>query len=93
MTEFADVLVVGGGVIGLSIARELVRAGVEDIVVLERHMAVGQESSSRANGEFRAPGRAIAELIRLGRCKTFDLHPFRPSRFDEGDLVVETVVL
>jgi glycine/D-amino acid oxidase-like deaminating enzyme len=50
----ADVAVVGGGVIGLSVARELGRAGVEDVVVLERHGAVGEESSSRANGGFRA---------------------------------------
>jgi sarcosine oxidase subunit beta len=49
-----DVAVIGGGVIGLSVARELKRAGVERVVVLERHGAVGEESSSRANGGFRA---------------------------------------
>lgn len=54
MTEFAEVLIVGGGVIGLSVARELVRAGVEDVVVLEQHAALGQGSSSRANGGVRA---------------------------------------
>jgi glycine/D-amino acid oxidase-like deaminating enzyme len=40
-----------------------------------------------------AAGRAVAELITLGRCETFDLHPLRPSRFEEGDLVIETAVL
>ena len=40
-----------------------------------------------------AAGRAIAELIALGRCETFDLRPLRLSRFAEGDLVVETAVL
>jgi sarcosine oxidase subunit beta len=50
----ADVGVVGGGVIGLSVARELARAGVERVVVLEREAAVGQGSSSRANGGVRA---------------------------------------
>jgi sarcosine oxidase, subunit beta len=47
------------------------------------------------HGVMHAPaaGRAIAELITLGRCDTFDLHPLRPSRFDEGDLIVETAVL
>ncbi len=49
-----DVVVVGAGVIGLSVARELRLAGVEDVAVLERHHATGQESSSRANGGFRA---------------------------------------
>jgi glycine/D-amino acid oxidase-like deaminating enzyme len=40
-----------------------------------------------------AAGRAVAELVALGGCRTFDLHPLRPSRFAEGDLVVETTVL
>ena len=40
-----------------------------------------------------AAGRAAAELIRDGRCSTFDLHPLRPSRFAEGALTVETAVL
>jgi sarcosine oxidase subunit beta len=40
-----------------------------------------------------AAGRAVAELLALGRCETFDLHPLRPSRFAEGDLVIETAVL
>ena len=49
-----DVVIVGGGVIGLSVARELMRDGVERVVVLEREGAVGQRSSSRANGGVRA---------------------------------------
>jgi sarcosine oxidase subunit beta len=52
--ESVDVAVVGGGVIGLSVARELRRAGVERVVVLERERAVGQGSSARANGGVRA---------------------------------------
>lgn len=49
-----SVAVVGAGVIGLSCARELARAGVDDVVVLERHSQVAQGSTSRANGGFRA---------------------------------------
>jgi sarcosine oxidase, subunit beta len=47
------------------------------------------------HGVMHAPaaGRAIAELVMTGRSETFDLHPLRPSRFDEGDLLVETAVL
>jgi glycine/D-amino acid oxidase-like deaminating enzyme len=47
------------------------------------------------HGVMHAPaaGRAVAELVALGGCRTFDLHPLRPSRFAEGDLVVETTVL
>jgi sarcosine oxidase subunit beta len=40
-----------------------------------------------------AAGRAVAELVTSGRCKTFDLRPLRPQRFEEGDLTVETAVL
>jgi sarcosine oxidase subunit beta len=47
------------------------------------------------HGVMHAPaaGRAMAELVTLGACTTFDLHPLRPSRFAEGDLVIETAVL
>jgi sarcosine oxidase subunit beta len=75
--ESVDVAVVGGGVIGLSAARELRLAGVDRVVVLEREAAVGQGSSSRANGGVRAQfatrvniefsAFSIAELERLDR--------------------------
>jgi sarcosine oxidase subunit beta len=47
------------------------------------------------HGVMHAPaaGRAVAELVTQGRCTSFDLHPLRPERFAEGDLVVETAVL
>jgi sarcosine oxidase subunit beta len=53
-SEVAEVIVIGGGVIGLSVAGELRRAGAGRVVVLEREGAVGQASSSRANGGVRA---------------------------------------
>jgi sarcosine oxidase subunit beta len=40
-----------------------------------------------------AAGRAVAELIRDGRCTTFDIGPLRLARFAEGSLTVETAVL
>jgi sarcosine oxidase, subunit beta len=40
-----------------------------------------------------AAGRAVAEIITDGACRTFDLHPLRPSRFAERDLVMETAIL
>jgi sarcosine oxidase subunit beta len=75
MPETVDVAVVGGGVVGLSVARELRLAGVDRVVVLERESSVGQGSSSRANGGVRAQfttraniefsAFSIAELERL----------------------------
>jgi len=46
-------VVIGGGVIGLSAAYHLARAGVEDVVVLERD-ALGSGSTCRAAGGVRA---------------------------------------
>ncbi len=40
-----------------------------------------------------AAGQAVAELIRDGRCTTFDLHPLRLNRFGEPGGSVETAVL
>jgi sarcosine oxidase subunit beta len=46
------------------------------------------------HGLMHAPaaGRAVADLVAIGRCETLDLHPLRPSRFAEGDLVPEAAV-
>ena len=49
----SDVAVIGGGVIGLSCARELARSGAS-VTLLEALPAVGHGSSARANGGFRA---------------------------------------
>ncbi|HVE55258.1 MAG TPA: glycine oxidase ThiO [Pyrinomonadaceae bacterium] len=45
----SDVLIIGGGVIGLAIARELHKKGVRKITILERG-AVGKEASHAAAG-------------------------------------------
>ncbi|HEY3104070.1 MAG TPA: glycine oxidase ThiO [Pyrinomonadaceae bacterium] len=48
-TNSADVIIVGGGVIGLSIARELRLRGVDDVVLLEK-CELGKEASWAAGG-------------------------------------------
>jgi sarcosine oxidase subunit beta len=50
----ADVVVIGGGVIGASVAFHLARRGCRDVVVLERGRHPGQGSTGRATGGFRA---------------------------------------
>ena len=59
----ADVVIIGGGVIGLSCAFRLAQAGVPDVVLLERD-ELGSGSSSRAAGGVRAQfsNRANIEL-------------------------------
>ncbi|MDH6454159.1 MULTISPECIES: FAD-binding oxidoreductase [unclassified Streptomyces] len=75
-TRAAEVVVIGGGVIGTSIARHLARAGVPDVVLVERdELASG--STSKAAGGVRA--QFSDELnIRLG---ARSLEAF--SRFEE----------
>ena len=49
-----DVVVVGAGAIGLAVAVELRRAGVERVAVVDRNPSAGIGSTSRANGGVRA---------------------------------------
>lgn len=52
--ESADVVVVGGGVIGASVAYHLARSGCTDVVVLDAAPGSGEGSTGRATGGFRA---------------------------------------
>jgi glycine/D-amino acid oxidase-like deaminating enzyme len=56
----ADVLIIGGGIIGLTAAYELARGGAS-VVVLERDR-IGRAQSGRNLGFVRQQGRAPAEL-------------------------------
>ncbi len=49
LSNNAEILIIGGGVIGLSVARELKKRGASTITILERG-AVGRESSHAAAG-------------------------------------------
>lgn len=50
----ADVLIVGAGIIGLTIARRLVAAGRENIVILEKETTPGLHASGRNSGILHA---------------------------------------
>lgn len=54
MRATADVVIVGAGVTGCSIAWHLAALGVRDVVLLEQLPAAGQGSTSKANGGIRA---------------------------------------
>ncbi len=53
LPEKADVVVIGGGVMGASSAYHLVKAGVKDVVLLEKDAYFGQGATGRCAGGVR----------------------------------------
>lgn len=54
MMETADVVIIGGGIVGASIAYHLVEAGCRDVLIVERERAQGLGSSGKGAGGVRA---------------------------------------
>ncbi|GFO65612.1 L-2-hydroxyglutarate oxidase [Geomonas paludis] len=50
----AEILIVGAGIIGLTIARELVQSGRGDIVIIEKETELGVHASGRNSGVLHA---------------------------------------
>ena len=53
MTTHAAVAIIGGGVMGASIAYHLARSGVDDVIIVDRAHGPGAGSTGRATGGFR----------------------------------------
>ena len=54
MAETADVVIIGGGIVGASIAYHLAEAGCPDVLVVERGVEQGLGSTGQATGGVRA---------------------------------------
>lgn len=52
--ERAEVVIVGGGIIGAAIAYHLAKRGVKDVVLLERERFFGAESTAKCAGGIRS---------------------------------------
>ncbi len=86
----ADVVIVGGGVIGLTIARALAKRGARDVVLIEKDQP-GLEASWAAGGILgpQAEADQIDEFFRLA-CASRDLFPsFADSLKEETGMDVE----
>jgi L-2-hydroxyglutarate oxidase LhgO len=73
--EKADCIIVGAGVVGLAVARELALAGLE-VIVLEAAGAIGTETSSRNSevihaGLYYPPGSLKARLCVEGKQRLY----------------------
>jgi sarcosine oxidase subunit beta len=80
----ASVVVVGGGVVGLSIAFQLARSGVRDVVLVEKDQ-LGSGSTSKAAGGVRAQFSDTVN-IELGRRSLRTFETFREQLGQEIDL-------
>jgi glycine oxidase len=86
----ADVVIVGGGIIGLSVARELALRGVCDVALLERGQ-LGAEASWAAGGILAPQVEAdyADEFFRLA-CASRDMYPaFANMLHEETGIDVE----
>jgi glycine oxidase len=96
MSEFkntAEVAIIGGGVIGLAIARALALRGVRDVLIIER-ANLGAEASSAAAGMLapQAEGDSADDFFRLC-CQSRDLYPTFARNLNEEtgiDIELET---
>lgn len=61
MVKTAEVVIIGGGVVGCSIAYHLARCGMRDVVVLERE-TVGSGTTSKAAGGIRTQFSTETEI-------------------------------
>jgi L-2-hydroxyglutarate oxidase LhgO len=68
LPERADVLIVGGGIIGLTLARELAGLGYERIVILEKEPAPGYHASGRNSGVLHAGVYYAEESMKARSC-------------------------
>lgn len=88
-----DVLIVGGGIIGVACAAALARAGIETVLV-ERHTRLGEETTSRNSGVVHAglyypPGSRKARLCVEGRIRLYERCEARGLPFKKtGKLVL-----
>ncbi|HEY0404534.1 MAG TPA: FAD-dependent oxidoreductase [Pyrinomonadaceae bacterium] len=66
MSETAEIVIIGGGIVGASVAYHLTQAGCANVCLLEREAAQGLGSTGRATGGVRAQF-ATSINIRMSR--------------------------
>ena len=68
LPDKTDVLIVGGGIIGLTLARELARGGRSDIVILEKEPELGRHASGRNSGVLHAGIYYAPDSVKARTC-------------------------
>ncbi|MFZ3209053.1 MAG: L-2-hydroxyglutarate oxidase [Geobacteraceae bacterium] len=68
MIDRAEIFIVGAGIIGLTIARELVKAGHGDIVIIEKESELGRHASGRNSGVLHAGVYYAPDSLKARSC-------------------------
>src|SRR5688572_28482594 len=90
LPKTSDVVIIGGGVIGLAIARELSRRGVREVTLIERS-GLGAEASSAAAGMLAPQAEADqADAFFYLTCRSRDMYPgFAADLLSETGIDIE----
>lgn len=93
--QTADVVIIGGGIVGSSIAWHLTEAGCRNVLVLERESAQGKGSTGKSMGgvraQFSTPVNVQMSLYSIPFYAQFEERLRHPSGYrDQGYLFVAT---
>jgi L-2-hydroxyglutarate oxidase LhgO len=64
----ANILIVGGGIIGLTIARELVHKGYQDIIIIDKEKDLAKHASGRNSGVLHAGIYYTSDSLKARSC-------------------------
>ena len=86
----ADVVIIGGGIVGSSIAWHLTEAGCQNIVVLERETQQGKGSTGKSMGgvraQFATPINIRMSLYSIPFFRDFEQRLGHPSGYRPRDI-------
>jgi L-2-hydroxyglutarate oxidase LhgO len=104
LKKCADVLICGGGIIGLTVARELLKKGCNNIIILEKEEKIGEHASGKNSGVlhagiYYAPDSLKARLCLKGNrlmkdfCRQKNIPIFETGKVIVSKSEAETAVL
>jgi sarcosine oxidase, subunit beta len=85
MIATADVVIIGGGIVGASIAYQLTTAGCDSVVILERESSQGKGSTGKSMGgvraQFSTPPNIQMSLYSIPFFRDFEENMSHPSGY------------